>query len=472
MSTSPLFPSLIEALSSSINTKSEDIIRKYHGAGCPCCGKGIAKGVQLNIDWNPSSLGTLQQLAYQLTDGYNGWSSSGADYRAYYNLGATGTNAKNGELTFNVLGSTNTYAHPDTGTQQADTDGITDANYLDQVREAIKLIALTTGVTFTEVTTDDADIDFTDHFPYAYAQSFGGGLRSNSHVNIDPSGGYGNPSDGFNGYFYGTILHEIYHVMGLGHLGDYNGTVDFGTQAVYKNDSRNISIMSYVNPASNPFVTAPNYGGGGDSINSTGKPADYQAIDDLYSTFGFGSSKSFLGDTTYGYNTSITSGTSKVWNQFTSLIASAGFTIADGGGTDTIDLSGFSNSQKLDLRAFEKDSTTTYYSDINNTLNNLAIAAGTVIENGIGGSAADTITGNSAANSINGLGGNDTMSGGAGDDTYVVDSTSDVVTDSAGTDLIQASVSYTAAANVENLTLTGSGRHQRHRQHSCQHSHR
>ena len=203
-------------------------------------------------------------------------------------------------IKFNILGSNNSYGHPDTSVQEADTDGITDANYRDQVREAIKLVGLTTGITFTEVTTDDADIDFTDHFPYAYASSTGisngsgGFFRQKSHVNIDPSGGYGVPSDGLNGYFYQTILHEIYHVMGLGHLGDYNGTVNFETQAVYRNDSRNISIMSYVNPASNPYVTAPNYGGGGDSINSTGKPADYQAIDDLYSTFEFGSSKAFL----------------------------------------------------------------------------------------------------------------------------------------------------------------------------------
>ena len=50
------------------------------------------------------------------------------------------------------------------------------------------------------------------------------------------------------------------------------------------------------------------------------------------------------------------------------------------------------------------------------------------------------------------------MSGGDGDDIYVVDSTSDTVTESSseGTDTIQASVTYTASSNVENLTLTGS----------------
>jgi Ca2+-binding RTX toxin-like protein len=51
------------------------------------------------------------------------------------------------------------------------------------------------------------------------------------------------------------------------------------------------------------------------------------------------------------------------------------------------------------------------------------------------------------------------MVGGTGNDTYVVDNVGDSVTENAaeGTDLVQSSVTYTLGANIENLTLTGTG---------------
>ncbi|WP_414689076.1 hypothetical protein [Neisseria bacilliformis] len=49
------------------------------------------------------------------------------------------------------------------------------------------------------------------------------------------------------------------------------------------------------------------------------------------------------------------------------------------------------------------------------------------------------------------------MSGGDGNDVYHVDNVNDTVTERSaeGTDTIYSSVSYTAAANVENLTSIG-----------------
>ena len=98
-------------------------------------------------------------------------------------------------------------------------------------------------------------------------------------------------------------------------------------------------------------------------------------------------------------------------------------------------------------------------------LENLTLTGNATID-ALGNNLNNTLLGNSAENLLQGFAGNDVLNGGAGadtlqggigNDTYIVENTQDQVFENVaeGTDLVQASVSYTLTTNVENLTLTG-----------------
>ena len=85
---------------------------------------------------------------------------------------------------------------------------------------------------------------------------------------------------------------------------------------------------------------------------------------------------------------------------------------------------------------------------------------GTATINGTGNGVANVITGNSGNNTLDGGAGADTMIGGAGNDTYIVDNAGDVVDRERSTKAptrCSRRSAYTLGANVENLTLTGTG---------------
>jgi hypothetical protein len=94
-------------------------------------------------------------------------------------------------------------------------------------------------------------------------------------------------------------------------------------------------------------------------------------------------------------------------------------TIWDGGGSDTYDLSNYTNAVTIDLRPGEWTTTSTVQlANLGNghfARGNIANAllyngdTRSLIENAIGGSSGDVIYGNTASNSLNGLGGSDTI---------------------------------------------------------------
>ncbi|MFN9175041.1 MAG: calcium-binding protein, partial [Synechocystis sp.] len=88
--------------------------------------------------------------------------------------------------------------------------------------------------------------------------------------------------------------------------------------------------------------------------------------------------------------------------------------------------------------------------DINGTGNALANQL-------IGNSGINTLIGGAGNDLLDGKGGADNLQGGWGNDTYIVDNSGDIIVENPneGTDIVNASVSYTLSDNVENLTLTG-----------------
>jgi serralysin len=225
-------------------------------------------------------------------------------------------------------------------------------------------------------------------------------------------------------YDFKTILHEIGHAIGLAHPGDYNGdavgALTYQANAGYVQDSRQFSMMSYFE-AYETGAFHYSSAAGGVQYASTLLLHDIAALQRLYGV----NTTTRTGDTIYGFNSTAGLDSFDFTKNKGPVIA-----IWDAGGAhDTLDTSGYSLNQIINLQAGA-------FSDVGGMRKNVAIAEGTTLENAIGGNADDTMSGNAAANVLDGNGGWDTLSGLAGNDMLQGDDGNDKLDGGANDDKI------------------------------------
>ena len=309
-------------------------------------------------------------------------------------------------------------------------------------RQALSTWTDLIGVRFVEVPSG-GQIGFADSAAGASASSTtSGGLITHSDVNISTQWLI-DSGNTVGSYGYQTYLHEIGHALGLGHAGNYNDTATYPYDALFANDSWALSVMSYFDQRENTYV-----GGQGFTLNRLGTPmiADILAVQTLYGL----STSTRTGDTVYGYN-------STAGNPSFDAVANGAlaYTIYDSGGNDTIDYSGSSAVQKIDL-------TPGSLSNVNGYSGNVAIAPSVTIENAIGGSGGDTLIGNNADNILSGRLGSDILTGGVGADLFrdtAAGLNGDTITDFARDDRIVITdgnaASFSASISGNILTYSG-----------------
>ena len=277
------------------------------------------------------------------------------------------------------------------------------------------------------------------------------------------------------GYGFTTLVHETGHAIGLEHPGDYNagGVFSYVNSADYFQDSAQFTIMSYFDAGWTGATGYINWATGFYQSAQTPMLHDIAAVQKMYGA----DLTTRTGDTTYGFNSNADRDVFDFDVNINPFL-----TIYDAGGHDTLDFSGWTVDSVLNLNDGEFSSgygevpvaaqlnelwgtnfsqaqwESIFAGETSNPgflSDNVSIAYGTIIEDGITGSGNDTLIGNEVANRLDGGSGQDTYTGGAGADTFVVKDTGsfDIITDfKSGEDKLDLTA---FGIDADNLTFSG-----------------
>lgn len=206
------------------------------------------------------------------------------------------------------------------------------------------------------------------------------------------------------GYPWETVIHELGHVIGLGHAGAYDAAADDSSGQLTPYDITAYSLMSY-NDAPD-FNSMFNWGFSGGTERSPVTPMmlDIAAAQRIY---GAPVGGPLSGGQTFGFHTNIQGDIAQFFD-FT-INTKPVLTLFDTGVNNTLDVSGYTIGATIDLHPGT-------FSSVAGLINNVAIAFGTRIDTAIGGTGGDHIVGNDDSDVLMGGASGDTLSGGAGND--------------------------------------------------------
>ncbi len=260
------------------------------------------------------------------------------------------------------------------------------------------------GVKFTRGTDQSAHASGTNNTGVAVGGAVLG-TTTTSTLSIDtsvPSFGPIATVNGGDGYPAGTVVHELGHVLGLGHAGGYNGKVTEAIQQYSQYDTGLYTIMSYIDPKTTTSKFFNTYSVTGTNWGTYVGPEtpmllDILAIQNLY---GLPTSTPLSGGQVFGYSSNITGALASYFD-FT-LNTTPVLTLWDSGANNTLNLSGSSAAATINLNAGT-------FSSTGGLVNNIGIAFNTAINSAVGGAGDDRFTVNAAADTIDGMGGANTV---------------------------------------------------------------